>query len=154
MGHRPAFLVAAAWGFVVALSSLEACATGRGPGTSGYPFNVDGAYEGSFLFDGQPFAATLRLRTSVGGHVEGAFRVAAPFDIDGPVTGSVRDDLLRITVEYTNPDGCDGRIEGILTVERGGGTIGGPVTVTDCGAPVSGRMDFRRLGRNLRLDLP
>lgn len=148
MPHPKAFRVVAIPTLSAAALVLAACATrggpAEGPGTRGYPYNVEGAYRGSFVFDGQPFGATLRLRTSEGGHVTGAFRVGAPVEIDGPVTGVVIDDLLRIGVEYTTADDCDGVIEGILTVERGGGQIEGPVTVTDCSGRVSGRMDFRR----------
>lgn len=133
---------------VAAVLLLGACATRRGPaegpGTPGYPYNVEGAYVGSFVFDGQPFGATLRLSTSEGGRVGGAFRVGSPVEIDGPVTGVVIDDLLRITVEYTTAGRCDARIEGILTVERGGAAIEGPVTVADCDGPVAGRMEFVR----------
>lgn len=156
MPHRTPFLAAAlpALAVCAALLALAACAAnpgpGVGPGTPGYEYNVEGAYRGSFVFDGQPFGATLRLSTSERGRVSGAFRVGAPVEIDGPVRGVVIDDLLRISVEYTTADGCDALIEGILTVESGGGQIAGPVTVTDCTGPVAGRMDFRRQEFRLR----
>ncbi|MDH3270329.1 MAG: hypothetical protein OEN56_03290 [Gemmatimonadota bacterium] len=138
---RPTYALLLALGLGL---GLAACATGSGPGSPGHPYNVEGAYEGSFVFDGSPFEATVRLRTRSGGRVTGAFRVGAPVEIDGPVQGAVRDELLRLTVRYTNPGGCDGRIEGILTIERGGGEITGPVTVTDCGTPVAGRVRLVR----------
>jgi len=131
----------------VIILALTACAGTPGPGDSGYPFNVAGPYSGRFLIDNQPFDATLQLQTSGGGRVRGAFRVVAPFDIEGRVEGAIADELLRITVLYRNTDGCDGRIEGILTVARGGGTFEGPVTVTDCGDPIAGQMSFRRVER-------
>jgi hypothetical protein len=101
------------------------------------------------MIDNQPFDATLRLRTAPNGRVGGGLRVVAPVEIDGRVEGVIVDELLRLTVTYRTTDGCDGRIEGIVTIERGGGTIDGPVTITDCGAPIAGRMSFRRGGQPL-----
>jgi len=132
---------------IVVVLALAACAGTPGPGDPGYAFNVVGPYSGRFLIDDQPFDATLQLQTSGGGRVRGAFRVVEPFEIDGRVEGVIVAQLLRLTVSYRNADGCDGRIEGILTVERGGGTVEGPVTVTDCGDPIAGRMSFRRRER-------
>lgn len=139
MIHRPTIAAL----LFVALTS-PGCATVPGPGDPGYPYNVEGAYDGRLVFDGQPFDARVRLRTRPGGRVDGALRVVPPVAIEGKVTGAVRDDLLRISVTYRSSGDCDGRIEGILTVERGGGVIEGPVTVTDCADPVAGRMSFRR----------
>jgi hypothetical protein len=99
------------------------------------------------MIDGQPFDAALQLRTTAGGRVSGGVRVALPVEIDGRVEGMVIDDLLRVTVTYLDPSGCEGRIEGIVTIERGGGTLDGPVTVTDCSGPIAGRMSFRRSER-------
>ena len=132
---------------LVAALMLSACASNPGPGDSRYPFNVAGSYQGRFLFQGQRFEASMQLRTTSGGRVGGAFRVSAPVVIEGRAEGVVLDDLLRITVTYVDASGCDGRIEGILTVERGGGIFEGPVTVSDCGQPVGGSMSFRRVER-------
>jgi len=99
------------------------------------------------MIDDQPFDATLQLRTTAGGRVRGGVRVAMPAEIDGRVEGTVIDDLLRVTVTYRDPSGCEGRIEGIITIERGGRTLDGPVTVTDCSGPIAGRMSFRRSER-------
>lgn len=115
-----------------------------GPGDPGYPFNVSGAYQGRFLFDGQPFDATMNLRIGGGGRVRGAFRVGAPVELDGPVEGAVIEDMLRLTVRYRAGDGCEAEVEGILTIESGGNVIEGPVTVMGCGAPTAGTMAFRR----------
>jgi len=68
-------------------------------------------------------------------------------DIEGRAEGTIVDDLLRLTITYRDARDCDSRIEGILSVERGGGVIAGPVTVDDCGAEVPGRMDFRAQSR-------
>jgi len=134
-------LAACAW--------LSACAGTAvpGPGETGYPYNVSGSYEGRFVFDGQPFDASLQLRTDAGGHVRGAFLIARPVNIEGRAEGVVVDDLLRLTVTYRGADGCDGTVEGILTIEAGGAAFEGPVTVTDCAPPVAGRMSFRVRGR-------
>ena len=129
---------------LLTLLALASCAGTPGPGDPGYAFNVGGSYSGRFAIDNQLFDATLQLRTRSGGRVRGGFRVVAPLTIDGRVEGVISGSLLRITITYSDPDGCDGRIEGILTVERGGGTVEGPVTVTDCGGPIAGRMSFRR----------
>lgn len=115
-----------------------------GPGDPDYPYNVVGSYRGRFIFDGQPFDASMNLRIRDGGRVNGGFRVAAPVEVDGAVDGVVIDDLFRLTVEYRDATGCSARLEGILTVQRGGGQLEGPVTVDGCGDPVSGRMAFRR----------
>ncbi len=128
----------------LALMLGVACASAPRPGDAGYAYNVSGSYTGRFIVDDRPFDATLRLRTAPGGRVDGTFRVVSPVEIDGRVRGNVLDDLLRLTVTYRNEDGCDGRIEGILDIDRGGGVIDGPVTVSDCGEAVAGRMSFRR----------
>lgn len=130
---------------VVITTVLSGCATTPRPGDPGYPYNVNGPYQGRFLFDGQPFDATMDLRVGGGGRVRGAFRVGAPVELEGPVEGAIVDDLLRITVRYTAGDGCEAELEGILTVRAGGTTIEGPITVSGCGAPTSGTMAFRRV---------
>lgn len=132
---------------IAALVGVAACATSPDPGQPESAYVVAGSYAGRFVFDGQSFSATLQLRTARDGRVSGAFRVGAPLEVEGPAEGVLRDEFLRLTVEYPTPDGCDGRIEGILTVEPGGDMIDGPVTVLDCGAPVAGRMTFRRVER-------
>ena len=123
-----------------------ACATRPAPGDALYPYNVSGQYAGLLLVDDQRFGAELVLSTSSGGNVDGSFRVRPPFEIDGSVVGVLIDDLLRLTVTYrsTSRGGCDGQIEGILTVAEGGISIDGPVSIADCGEPVAGRMSFRR----------
>lgn len=126
---------------------MSACATTPGPGDSSYPYNVSGSYGGRFMIDDQPFDATLQLRTTSGGRVSGAIRVSMPVAIEGRVVGTVFDDLFRVTITYRDPSGCEGSIEGIVTIERGGRTIDGPVTVTDCSDPIAGRMSFRRTER-------
>jgi hypothetical protein len=131
----------------IAAVALSACVGTPGPGDAGYSFNVTGTYRGRFVFQEQRFEATMSLRTRAGGSVEGAFRVSAPIEIDGEAEGVVRDDLLRLTVVYLDSAGCEGTIEGLLTVEPGGGIFEGPVTVDDCGDPVAGRMSFRRVDR-------
>jgi len=102
------------------------------------------------MVEGAPFEATLDLRTSRGGRISGSFNVLAPLEIEGAVVGTVMDDLLRLTLTYES-DGpatpgraCEGRIEGILSVSAGGGVVDGPVTITDCGDSLPGRMSFRR----------
>lgn len=125
---------------------LAACGGGPGPGDPGYPYNLAGVYTGRLTVEGEAFDAELELSTSRGGRVRGTFRVRHPLQIDGRAEGTVIDDLLRLTVTYRS-DGrtdCDGRVEGILTVEAGGGVIEGPVTIADCDDALSGRMNFRR----------
>lgn len=128
---------------------VAACAGSAGPGRSGYPYNVDGLYGGLLRVESERFDAKLRLETSRGGRVRGSFTVSAPLEIEGQVTGTLVDDLLRLTLTYENADRSAGRtcrssIEGILSVERGGGTVEGPVTITDCDDALAGRMSFRR----------
>lgn len=129
---------------LLTLTAAGACAVAPGPGDAGYAYNLSGSYVGRFDIDGQPFDATLQLRTSPGGSVRGAFRVGLPVDIEGSAEGALIRDLLRIDISYVDGGGCRSHIAGILTVERGGGTIEGPVTVTDCGTETAGRMRFRR----------
>ncbi len=125
---------------------LTACATTPGPGAPGYAYNVSGPYTGRLMVEGQPFDATLELRTARGGRVSGTFRVRSPLEIDGRVDGVVIDDLLRVTITYRNNArvGCSGRIEGILTIDEGGGIVAGPVTISDCEDLLPGSMSFRR----------
>ena len=124
---------------------LCACAGTPAPGQHGYPFNVDGRYEGRIHLDDRPFEALLTLTTGSRGRVTGTLRVRDRIALDGRVGGVIADDLLRITITYASPEGCDGRMEGILTLEEGGGSIDGPVAVRDCGEPFTGRLAFRRL---------
>jgi hypothetical protein len=123
---------------------LTACAGTPGPGRAGYPFNLDGAYTGRVFFGGDPFDAFLELDTSSGGAVRGTFRVSEPVSISGLVEGVIVDDLLKLTISYRSPGGCDGSIDGVLTIESGGDTVEGPVTVRDCGEPIAGQLGFRR----------
>jgi len=135
---------------LAALAVVAGCAGKPGPGDPGYAYNVEGPYRGRLMVEGSPFDATLDLRISRGGRVRGSFSVLAPLEIEGSVAGTVIDDLLRLTLTYES-DGradsgraCEGRIEGILSVTSGGGVVDGPVTITDCGDPLPGRMSFRR----------
>lgn len=128
---------------------VAACAGSPGPGQSGYLYNVDGLYAGRLTVEGQRFDATLQLETARGGKVRGSFTVSAPLEIDGRVSGMLVDDLLRLTLSYASADrsagrACTSSIEGILTVESGGAIVDGPVTITDCGDALPGRMTFRR----------
>jgi hypothetical protein len=129
---------------VLCLLGLWACAAGPRAGERGYPFNVEGRYEGRMHLNDRPFEALLTLSTASGGRVSGTLRVRDRISIDGRVTGVIADDLLRITITYASPEGCDGRMEGILTIEEGGASIDGPVAVRDCAEPFSGRLAFRR----------
>lgn len=127
---------------------VAGCAAGPGPGDSGYAYNVSGRYSGRLTADGEPFDATFELSTGRGGRVQGSFEVPPPLDIRGDVEGIVVDDLLRVALLYdAASDGgasCPGRVEGILTVSPGGGTVDGPVTITDCVDQLVGRLSFRR----------
>jgi len=124
---------------------IVACAGAPGPGQSGYLYNVDGLYTGRLTVEDQRFDATLRLETARGGRVRGSFTVSAPLEIEARVSGMLVDDLLRLTLTYTSSDrSCSSSIEGILTVERGGDIVDGPITITDCGDALAGRMSFRR----------
>lgn len=129
---------------IIASAAVAGCAGTPGPGQAGYPFNLDGTYTGRVFFAGDPFDATLDLDTSGGGAVRGTFRVSAPVSISGPVEGVIVDNLLRLTISYRSPGGCDGSLEGVLTIERSGETVDGPITVRDCGEPIAGRLGFRR----------
>lgn len=106
-----------------------------------------GAYTGSLVADGQTFDANLRLQAAAPGRSTGILRVSPPVELEGEVTAVVMDDLMRIDVAYTSADGCQGRIVGILDVEHDGSVLEGPVTLTDCGAPVAGRILLRRRDR-------
>ncbi len=125
---------------------LAACGGGPRPGDPGYAYNVMGVYSGRLVVEGESFDAELDLAMSRGGRVRGSFRVRQPLAIDGRAEGTIIDNLLRLTVTY-GADGrpaCDGRVEGILTIQPGGALIEGPVTVADCDDALGGRMTFRR----------
>jgi hypothetical protein len=132
------------------LALLCACAGTPGPGDAGYAYNVEGVYAGRLLVDGERFDARAELSTMRSGRVRGTFRVVAPLEIDATVDGVVLEDLLRFNLRYGSSqrgaDGrpCEGSIEGVLSVERGGGVFEGPVTITDCGDSFVGRLSFRR----------
>jgi hypothetical protein len=124
---------------------LTACATtGVGERVDTGTYELRGAYTARLTVERQTFEGAMSLRTSADGRVSGSLRVVAPVRIDGPVRGRLVDELLRITVTYRDEDGCDGRIEGILTVEQGGDAASGPVTVHDCGAELPGRLALAR----------
>lgn len=126
---------------------LSACASGRGPGSAARSVDgVGGFYAGSLVVDGRSFGAALNLRGSGPSRVEGVFSTSSPIEIEGDADGAVMDGLLRLVVAYRTPDGCAGRIQGILDVSRDGDALDGPVTVSDCEAPVAGQLTLRRRG--------
>ena len=135
-------------GLGLALVAISACAANPGPGQAGYAFNLDGRYTGRVFFAGDPFDATIELDTVRGGAVSGTFEVRSPVLIDGRVEGVVLDDLFRVRVLYQSPGGCDGSMEGVLSIAEGGDTFEGPVTVRDCGEPIAGRLAFERATRS------
>ena len=135
---------------IAALLLATACAGGPGPGDSRYEYNVDGRYTGRLMVDGEPFDATLEVRTLPGGRVRGTYSVRAPLEIEGDVDGRVIDDVVRLTLRYEGSggdasDACPGIVDGVLSVSRGGGVVEGPVTIDDCGSVLPGRMSFRRV---------
>ncbi len=129
---------------LVVVTALSGCATRPGPGDAGYAFNLSGDYYGRVHLEGEPFDATVSLATGRRGAVSGPFKVSVPVLIVGQVEGVIVDELFRVRITYVSPGGCDGVIEGILTVEQGGGTVEGPVSIRDCGEPASGRLALRR----------
>lgn len=126
---------------LVAVTFASGCASGgRGAGAGG----VGGFYAGSLFVDGRAFGAAMNLRGSGPNRLRGVFSTSSPVSIEGDVDGAVVDGLLRVAVEYRTPGGCDGRIEGILDVDRDGAALEGPVTVSDCQEPVAARLVLRR----------
>ena len=94
--------------------------------------------------DDQPFTAVLTLSTEPGGRVHGFFRVRDGVSIDGRAEGVIVDDLLRLRITYSSGGGCEGSMEGVLTIDAGGAALDGPVAVRDCSGAVSGRLAVRR----------
>jgi len=130
---------------LLALLSAGACAsTGTGREAPTGDAAIIGSYDGRFVFEAEAFRSTLQLRSAGPGRVAGAFRVSHPIEIQGVASGVVIDNLLRIKVTWRGPEGCDGTIEGILTITERGSELDGPVSVADCGEPVAGRMSFER----------
>jgi hypothetical protein len=125
---------------------LTACAGTPGPGDSGYPFNVSGTYTGQFAVEGQVFAANMELQTGPGGVVTGSFGIRQPIQMTGKVEGTLLGPELTVTATYENNPmtGCSGDVAGTLTVEEGGASFSGPITVSDCGDMLSGTMRFSR----------
>lgn len=139
---------------MLVLLALAACAPTPPPGAGAdgdagadAPGPVVGAYAGSLVADGQTFEANLRLRAAAPGRSTGVLRVSPPVELEGEVTTVVVGDVMRIDVAYTSADGCEGRVVGILDVAPDGSVLEGPVTLTDCGEPVAGRMLLRRRER-------
>lgn len=141
---------------ITATMLLGACAGNPGPGDADYVYRVEGLYAGRLMVEGEPFDGTVELRTGRGGRVRGSFVMRAPLEVEGSLEGSLVDNLLRVTLAYEaearrpGATACDSRIEGILTVSPGGDVFEGPVTITDCGDALSGRMSFRRAGAETR----
>lgn len=123
-----------------------ACAGAPGPGAVD---ELGGLYSGRLLVGSQRFDAEFDLGRLRAGAVRGSFAVQAPLEIEGAVSGVVIGDLLRLTLTYESDGGddgaaCPGRIEGILDVSAEGAAVDGPVTITDCGNSLAGRLSFRR----------
>lgn len=132
-------------GMTFAILAVSACASvSDHPAPPGAEAAIIGSYEGHFVFDSERFRSTLQLRSAGPGRVAGAFRVSDPIEIEGVASGVVIDDLLRIKITWRSLDGCDGTIEGILSIADRGREIDGPVSVADCGEPVAGRMSFSK----------
>lgn len=134
-------------GLVAVAVAVSACATAGadpGAGSGPSPYVLAGAYDVALTVGDQEFTGALSLRTAADGRVTGSMRIVAPLRIDGSARGRIIDDLLRVTITYTGAEGCDSRIEGILTVERGADTVAGPVTVHDCGEAIAGRLRATR----------
>ncbi|MDX1646189.1 MAG: hypothetical protein R3304_03500 [Longimicrobiales bacterium] len=138
--HRPSLLSVLS----LILFAVSGCAPTPPPGPGGPP--VVGAYTGSLTADGQTFGATLRLEAASPGRSAGTLSISDPVAVEGDVSAVAIRGLLRIDVAYTDAQGCEGRISGILDVENDGGILEGPVTLMDCGEPVAGRLRFRRTG--------
>ena len=134
------------WIAVGLLGVVWACAGTPGPGETGYPFNISGAYEGEVAVEGQAFSFELEVQTQPGGAFEGTYAVSSPIGMSGPVTGMVVADTATFSLEYMNPmDGCGGTLEATGRVETGGDAFAGRVRVNDsCGGLLSGSFSMRR----------
>ena len=136
-------------GVTFAILAVSACASAPNhPEPPRAEAAIIGSYEGHFVFGSERFRSALELRGAGPDRVAGAFRVSDPIEIEGVASGVVIDSLLRIKITWRSLDGCDGTIEGILSITDRGREIDGPVSVADCGEPVAGRMSFSRSNRN------
>lgn len=126
----------------LSLALCAACASGARP-AGGRPYEVGGSYGGRLVVERQSFDGVLILR-GAGARLTGTLRIMEPFHIDGRVRAERIDELLRLNVTYRGEDGCQGSIEGILTISPDGDTVAGPVTVLDCDQAVAGSLSFRR----------
>jgi hypothetical protein len=128
------------------LALLAACGGPPAPGDSGYPYNVEGPYSGTLSVDGEGFAIEADFFTEGGGIVSGVLRATQPMQISAVIEGTLVGDQLALEITYNNNpvSGCSGSMIGTATVSAGGGTISGPMTVTDCADVLSGNLRLTR----------
>lgn len=124
---------------------LASCATRPRPGEPGYPYNVGGVYDATFVVDGTAYEGSAELETAPGGVVDGDFSVQRPVAIVGEYSGALSADSLAFSGTYTEENGCEGTITATGVVSEGGGRVEGPMRVDDtCGGLLEGSFVFRR----------
>lgn len=135
-----------AW--LVAAAFLVGCGGPPAPGQPGYPYNVEGEYSGTVSVEGQGFQTMLRFTTEEGGTVSGTWEVTQPIQMAGVLSGTLLGDQVELSMPYSNNPmtGCSGELAGTLTVEEGGGTLSGGMSVADCGDMLSASVRFTRRG--------
>jgi len=135
-------------GIIPLSAAIAACAGTPGPGDSGYPYNVDGAYTGSITVNNVPFSGSLEVEIGDGGAVQGNFTVTQPVAIAVRVTGTVVGNELTVEMSYDNnpATGCTtaGTVTGTLVIVEGGAELSGPVTIMECGQTLTARLQLAR----------
>ena len=134
---------------IIALSAaIVACAGTPGPGDSGYPYNVDGAYTGSITVNNVPFSGSLEVEIGDGGAVQGNFTVTQPVAMAVRVAGTVVGNEFTVEMNYDNnpASGCTtaGTVTGTLVIVEGGAELSGPVTITECGQTLTATLQLAR----------
>ena len=135
-------------GLIALAAAITSCAGTPGPGDAGYPYNVEGAYNGSITVNGVPFAGNLTVEIGEGGVVRGTFNVTQPAALEVRLTGTVVGNELTAEMSYDgNPaTGCTtpGTVTGTLIIADGGAELSGPVTVQECGQTLPASAQFTR----------
>lgn len=127
----------------LALFLTIGCAANPKPGEPGYPYNLDGVYESTFVVAGTSYQGTTELRTGPGGTVRGDFSLVRPVSIVGELTGTLAGDSLSFSGTYTQAGGCDGTVSGSGVVGEGATRVDGSLQVDDsCGGLLDGTFAF------------
>jgi hypothetical protein len=125
---------------------LAACAGTPGPGESGYPYNLTGAYQAVFVVQGEDSRGNVQLSTAPGGVVSGSFLITDPPGVgSGTVEGRIVADTIDFQMPYERNGDCNGVIRGRSPIAPEGASFGGDIRIEDsCDGELTGTLEIRR----------